>query len=69
MTDRSLHDLSEDELIDLLTELERIKENAEETLLRRLKMPAAAVKRSSGESPPEFHPEFHLFSKICSPSH
>ena len=36
MTERSLHNLSEDELIDLLTELERIKESAEELLLARL---------------------------------
>lgn len=36
MTERSPHNLSEDELIDLLTELERIKELAEEKLFERL---------------------------------
>ena len=43
MTDRSLHDLSEDELIDLLTELERIKGNAEEALLARLRAGQSAA--------------------------
>ena len=36
MTQQSLHNLTEGELIDLLTELERIKERAEEALFQRM---------------------------------
>ena len=35
MTDRTLHDLTEDELIDLLADLERVQVKAEELLLGR----------------------------------
>ena len=36
MTDRTLHEMTDDELIDLLVELERVKGRAEELLLGRM---------------------------------
>lgn len=47
MTEQSLHNLTEEELIDLLTELDRIKVSAEEVLLAKLQSDQSAVRVSS----------------------